>query len=327
MSVVDNHYLEDLAEVITRRILRKYSWLIELSRRHKVTLILLQEIMDFLEEIPKIKKEDEHLTLGLTVKNNQTAIGESFIKRDPFHISSFSRFGDLKNAVDGSSLCYVVDENGMVTIGQIPKEVQRENPKLTLQNVSSVYQTITFHLDDSNSEIYDCGRLMRINKKGIWIEPCTMSLDIFKTESFSSAILAQVLRVCMTMSEIGKSGIFVILKEDTPRFVSPMIKNYYFNKCAINEMSTNQIIQFAAIDGAVLLNAKGEMLDIGQKLEAPPSTLICKESGRGTRHNSAMNYSRVADCLVFVVSQEGPISVYHDGELFARCFGELFGDQ
>jgi hypothetical protein len=327
MSDGNNHYMEELAEVITRRVLRKYSWLIDLSRRHKISLILFQDIMDFLEEFPNLEKEEEPVSVGLTLKNAKTVLNEPFMNRTPFHISLYSNFADFKNAIDGNMLCYIVDEKGMVSIGQIPQELLKGNPRLTLLNLSSVFQTIAFHLYGSRSEIYDLGKIIRINRKGIWLIPCLMPLNDFENEGFPLNTLKLVFQLCEKMSELNKGGIFVITKADTPKFISPMIRNYNFRKCAIDQMNPNQVVELASIDGAVILNTKGEMVNIGQKLEAPPSTDCCKESGRGTKHNSALIYSKAVDCVIFVISQEGPISLYFKGALYARCFGELFGNQ
>lgn len=322
----NNDYMKDFAEVITRRILRKYSWLIELSRKHKINMILLQEIMDFLEEVPNLKKEGEPLSVGLIFKNKKTILQEPYINRDPFHISSLSHFADLKNAVDGSALCYIADENGLVTIGQIPKELLKENSRQTLQNLSCVYQTISFHVDNSTAEIYESGKILRIKRKGIWLVPCIIPLEDFDVEGFPSSLLELVFQLCNKMSELNKGGIFVIIKEDIPKFVSPMIKEYHFRKCKVDQMLPNQVIELASIDGAVILNTRGEIVNIGQKLEVLPSSDCCKESGRGTKHNSAMNYSKAVESVVFVVSVEGPISLYHKGERYARCFEALFGN-
>jgi hypothetical protein len=39
-----------------------------------------------------------------------------------------------------------------------------------------------------------------------------------------------------------------------------------------------------------------------------------------------MNYSKAVESVVFVVSVEGPISLYYKGERYARCFETLFGN-
>jgi hypothetical protein len=323
----NNHYMDDLAEIITRRVLRKYAWLIELSKKHSMRLLLLQEIMDFLDEIPGLKKEGETLSVGLILKNEQVKLEDPLIEREAFHISNFSNFLHLKNLVDGSTLCYLVDEKGMVTIRQIPKELQKENSRLTLQNISLKFQAIAFHVGESRSEIYGSGELVRINRKGVWIKPCTMPLENLDKEGFPLSLLKLVFQLCLKMSELNKGSTFAIIKDDYPKCCSPMIRNYHFRKSKIDQIPQSQVINFASIDGALILNVKNELVDVGQKLEPLLSTSSNKESGRGTRHNSAAMYSKEVDSVVFVVSEDGPISIYFRGELYARCFGELFGNE
>jgi hypothetical protein len=38
-------------------------------------------------------------------------------------------------------------------------------------------------------------------------------------------------------------------------------------------------------------------------------------------------YSNAVDSVIFVVSKDGPISIYFKGDIYARCFGELFGPE
>ena len=84
-------------------------------------------------------------------------------------------------------------------------------------------------------------------------------------------------------------------------------------------------INMASLDGAVIINTKGEVLKIGQKLDAPDVGSFYVGSGRGTRHNSASKYSKATKSPVFVISEDGPISLYYNGEMMGTCFQQLFG--
>lgn len=320
-----DQYNHALAEVVTSRFLRKYAWLIDPSRGHSVNLFLLQDIVDFLEEIPALKNEGEALNIGIIIKNKMVRMGKPFVQRAPFHISKRQNFLKLKNVVDGSKLCYSVDDKGMVTIGQIPKRVIKNNSRNTLLNASNVFQTIAFWVGECRSEIYDCGKILQLNRRGIWIKPHDMPLDDFDNQGFPVQLSRHILEICLEMSEQNKGGTFVIIRGGSAKFCCSMINDCQFKQCAVKDLPTDQIIKLASVDGAMILNTDNQLLNIGQKLEAPLGTMYEKEPGRGTRHNSAAAYSSAVHSLVFVISEDGPISLYFKGKLHKRCFGELFG--
>ncbi|MGD0405617.1 MAG: diadenylate cyclase [Candidatus Bathyarchaeia archaeon] len=325
MPALKSLYSDELAEIVTRRFLRKYDWLIKPSRKHSIELLLLQQIVDFLEEIPNLKKEGKSLSLALIIKNDQVILEPSLIKRNEFHISELSKFQDLRNIVDGNPLCYVMDKKGLVTIGQVPKELLKNSSRLTLQNISNKFNTIAFYLGSNILEIYESGKILRINRKGIWLKPIELPLQELGKIGFPGELLESVSEICLKMSYINKGCTFVIIKSNCPEYCQPMIRDYHFSKCKIGQLSLTQIINFASIDGAVILNINGEILDIGQRLIPPPTTSYVKESGRGTRHNSAAMYSNAVESVVVVVSEDGPISIYYKGDIYSRCFGEIFG--
>jgi hypothetical protein len=322
-----NQYTDELMQLVAIRFLRKYYWIIEPSRKHSIPIILLQNILDFLEEVPSLKKEGESLNLGLVVKNQKTELIDSFIEKKDFHISKFSNFLDLRSVVDGSLLCYLVDEAGLVKIERIPAELLKANACSTLQNVSLKFQTITFCVRESSSEIYDSGEMIRINRKGFWVKPCAMPLCNLDKEGFPLSLLELVFELCLKMSAMNKSGTFVILRDENSKHYSTMVSDCKFRKCKVDQLTQSDLINLATIDGAVIMSTDNNILTIGQRLEPPPSSGKYKESGRGTRHNSAALYSEIVDSVVFVVSNDGPVSLYFRGELYARCFDELFGFQ
>lgn len=321
-----NHdYVAELAEIVTRRFLRKYRWLIEPSRKHHVHPWLLQEALDVAEKIPTLRKEGQLIAVGMIIKNADVKLNKAIVNLGAFHVSKSANFLQLGDSIDGCHMCYIVDEAGMVTIGQIPKELVRETPQLTLRSVSNRFHTIAFFVGKSSSEVYDDGELIQISRKSIWMTPCNVQLENLEKEGFPKYLLERVFQLCIEMSETNKGCLFVVTKGDSLKHSSPMIKNCQFKKCKIDDVSKSQIISLASLDGALILNVGNELMAIGQRLDPPLSANCDTESGRGTRHNSAVRYSKAVDSVVFVVSEDGPISIYFRGSLYARCFAELFG--
>lgn len=74
------------------------------------------------------------------------------------------------------------------------------------------------------------------------------------------------------------------------------------------------------VDGAAILNRRGELIAIGAHLQTSAASHAKLRLGteRGTRHASARRYSfDHADIVAFVVSRDGPITIFVDGEELA----------
>lgn len=326
MSTQSNLYMNSLREFFLERFLDERYWLLELARKHSVSPILLQGIMESIDKIMRLRKEGEQICIGLVLSNKQLKMEQPLIEQKRFHMSKITKFMLLKSIVNGSTLCYVSDEKGMITIRRVPSKMSKKTSRQTLQNISQTFQTIAFYLTGVTEEIYDSGKLFRIYRHGVWMEPCVVPLAKLEAKGFPLDLLELVLGLCIELSESGKGSTFAIIKGDSPKYCSSMIKGCKFEKCVINTIPQKQILSFAELDGAIILNTKYEILNIGQKLgPPPPSKSYFREAGRGTRHDCASMYSCVVDSVVFVVSEDGPVSLYFNGGLSGRCFGELFG--
>lgn len=70
----------------------------------------------------------------------------------------------------------------------------------------------------------------------------------------------------------------------------------------------------SVVDGACLVGPTGEVQWIEAKLTSSDRAIRLVKAEGGLRHTSAKRYSfDDADCLVFVVSHDGPVTVYSDG--------------
>jgi DNA integrity scanning protein DisA with diadenylate cyclase activity len=80
------------------------------------------------------------------------------------------------------------------------------------------------------------------------------------------------------------------------------------------------------VDGAALLSADGSLLDVGLYLRASPSAYaaVVEDPTHGTRHSSARRFSfDNRRALVFVVSHDGPVTVYLKGRVVASIRSRL----
>ncbi len=318
--------LEEAAKNFLQAFLREYKWLGDIAEEHGVKLVVLQGLLQFLEKSPNLRKERELVSLGLVLDNKEVKLQQPLIAEPPFHISKTGKFAYLKNMVNGRMLCYLVNNNGMASIKEIPSDLNKGSALQTLQIVSQKFHTITIYSEGALTLVYSSGKIAQIRRDGYWIEPCVINFEQLSGEGFSDALLARILDICCLLSEKNKGGIFVVLADNEVKYCKPMVKECTFETRPINKIPDEQLIDFANIDGAVVLSNSGELLKIGQKLDAPDVGSYYVQSGRGTRHNSASKYSKATRSIAFVVSEDGPISVYFNGILIGECYQKLSGE-
>ena len=83
--------------------------------------------------------------------------------------------------------------------------------------------------------------------------------------------------------------------------------------------------EFAALDGAFVIDGDGVLEAAGVMVEAPDSRSIAIQSGFGTRHTAAAAFTRAHDCLAIVVSQSsGQVSLFRNGQMLALT-GKVIG--
>jgi DNA integrity scanning protein DisA with diadenylate cyclase activity len=83
--------------------------------------------------------------------------------------------------------------------------------------------------------------------------------------------------------------------------------------------------EFAALDGAFIVDGDGVLEAAGVMVDAPDSRSIALQSGFGTRHTAAAAFTRAYDCLVIVVSQSsGQVSLFRNGQMLALT-GKVIG--
>jgi DisA bacterial checkpoint controller nucleotide-binding len=75
----------------------------------------------------------------------------------------------------------------------------------------------------------------------------------------------------------------------------------------------------AQVDGAAVFDAEGVLRSLGVRLVPSPAAEQTVDAFRGTRHTSGRRYSRDDPrATVIAVSEDGPVSVMHDGAILGR---------
>jgi hypothetical protein len=283
--------------------------------------LILEAITDFLDEVLSLEKEGEELAVGLVIANPSLDLAAAPLSVARFFLREAKRFADLRSVADGKNIVYLVDDGGFVNLHSIPPDLVRPTADETLKELSSRYGTLCFCVSGGSIRVYSEGHLTRLKRKGTWLRPCEMNFERLEKDGYRRELLQKILFLCMDLSEREKGALFIIQKGDELRHCQPTMQ-LSFAKTPISTLPDDQIVKLAELDGAVIVSGDGFLLGVNQQL-TPPHAKFERIAGSGTRHNTASQYSAACDCIACVVSQDGPISLFYQGNVLARCFEEL----
>jgi hypothetical protein len=310
--------LEKFERLVFSRFMSEYDWLFPLAKKHRCSSILLEEIIRLVERSEYITSENARFSFSLAVENSGASLPPADLVVAPFHLTKPGRMADFKDIADGMNMCYRVDNNGLLHLVQIPMQYRKQNPDETMKELSAVIQTLTVYVGTTLARMYSEGVLVRTWRKGRWLQYPKAEFDEFVSAGYPIDLLSTVLAHCVKMSERSKGGIVIVQKGDTLESCESL-RDIQFSECELCQTPESQFIGYAEMDGAIMLSVKGRILAVAQRLK-------CGEAGGamgGTRHESASRYSAEHECIAFVISSDGPISIFSAGSLRQQFFAEL----
>ncbi|WP_170320006.1 CHAT domain-containing protein [Polyangium spumosum] len=148
--------------------------------------------------------------------------------------------------------------------------------------------------------------------------------DLAIGTSIDERVLLDVMQKAMVASDLSKGHIFVIRQKDgaEPR-LNPGYKNiaesdtHELKDKPVASVSPYEYLGLVEGDGAVILSHDGRTLAIGAKLAPSPDTQVLALSA-GTRHLSAQKITKESATVAIVVSDDGPVTIFHEGEVRFR---------
>lgn len=311
--------LQAFEKLFFRRFLKEYDWLIPLADKHQCSFSLIHEIVRLVEKSEHLTSENARFSFSLALENPRLSLSSASLVHKPFRLTKPGRLADFKDISDGMNVCYQIDSKGFLRLVQIPVQHRKNDADETMKELSGAIPTLTIYAGTTLARIYSQGVLVRTWRKGRWLENPKAEFDKLSSAGYPEPLLSTVLAHCVVMSEKSKGGIVIVQKGNTLESCE-CLKDIHFSECELCQTPMNQFIGYAEMDGAIILNVRGRILAVAQRLK-------CGKAGGGsmggTRHESACIYSAEHECTAFVVSSDGPISIFNGGSLWQRFFAEL----
>jgi DNA integrity scanning protein DisA with diadenylate cyclase activity len=145
----------------------------------------------------------------------------------------------------------------------------------------------------------------------------TLIEDLAATKGYNAALVKRVFRCAFQMSEenlgaiwlLGNAGL-ILQRSDAPE-ISSLATIISAN---IDQLTDRELVNFAKQDGATVIDTQGKFRGCMVLLRPGANTTAEIGPGKGARHSSAAKMSLEASCLAITVSQDGPITIYNNGE-------------
>jgi DNA integrity scanning protein DisA with diadenylate cyclase activity len=140
--------------------------------------------------------------------------------------------------------------------------------------------------------------------------------QLVREKGYHSALVERILRCAYQMSGENLGAIFLLGDAEfvLERSDASEIRSFAaFDSVDIDRLSDREVINFAKQDGAVVIDAQGQLQGCMAQLRPRPDTVAEIGPGKGGRHSAAAKMSTEAQCLAVTVSQDGPITLYEGG--------------
>jgi hypothetical protein len=294
-----------------------------------------------------VSKEEEGrpVSTGFFMGNRESLLSalptSSGLRIEKKGISDYS--GNLKHLfglIDGKVSVFVIGADGTVEGANLlpEKRVNSANAKTSCDfatHCDSLKDVPGFGLialgqfktaklffgENLHAEVYFSGKI------GDWayrsIEDIRLKLrPVVDQKRIDEGAVEKVINVAINMSNHRKGGTMIIgdhenvlLQSEAPR--------YWLEGINIKNLigtQENHIYNLATQEFALVIKSTGELGASSVRLlpKVPDDIKIDVTPSDGGRHRSAAEISACADCIAFVVSDDGPLSVFADGKRLIR---------
>lgn len=142
-------------------------------------------------------------------------------------------------------------------------------------------------------------------------------------------IVEKTLNISFEIMKEGKEGkphgaLFVlgdaenVMKHSQQLIINPLKGHSSKKRNILNEKNFETIKNFAQLDGATIINEKGEVVACGRYLNIYGNV---EQSGLGCRHLAGISISKTTDAIAIVVSSSKVVRVFKDGEEIFKIRG------
>jgi len=347
---VNEHELPSLSFVLVKSYPRAWQefWepVYSLSRSVGIDVNAALEVFRLVYECVSKEEEGRPLSTGFLVGDSEKLkdrlpnyVGIELPKQSIFEFAKTIR--PLFGLIDGYTSAFIVGKNGALEDARLmpgaPKEPDESSftyvefhgycdalrgvPGYGLVASGSLKTAKLFCDGRLHSEIYFSG------KAGQWVhrslEEIQQKLDRLASEKgIPSRVLYKIFTAAVTMSNHRKGGTMIVgdHEEVLRQSETPRLRLQEMNVLALKGRQERHLLNLATQEFSLVLSQEGEPIASSVRLMAKVPDHVKPEVGvtDGGRHRSAAEISASTNSVAFVVSDDGPITVYSEGKRILR---------
>jgi len=240
----------------------------------------------------------------------------------------------LSSIVNGLTMGFLFGTDGRVhSIRKVNIDLSGEFPVSRLvRGINRRYAILSKMTDAMIFFITSAGNRVKVFGNGVMVgryingdwEPTDFDafeevlMKVAEDKGILPEMIEKVGRTAVKMSDLNEGGIFVFfddLKKIRDRYNDSLKRlSIDIDIDSIRDLTDDELINFAKEDGAVLIDNKGNLHTFMAFLNPKRQDITDYEMGIGTRHFNARALSKDIGCACIVISQDGIITVYCDGD-------------
>lgn len=350
MTGLNEHELPSLSFVLVKGYPRAWRefWepVYSLSRNLGIDVNAVLEVFKLVHECVSKEEEGRPLSTGFLIGDAEKLkerlpdlVGMELRKQSIFELTKTIR--SLFGLVDGYTSAFIVGKNGTVEDARLLPgappdpdessftyvefngycEALKDSPGYGLV-ASGLFKTAKlFHDGDLRAEVYFSGKV------GDWVHrslgEVKEKLDRVASEKgIDPRVLYRIFTTAITMSNHRKGGTMIVGDHDNvlSQAEPPRFRLHEANVLALKGRQERHLFNLATQEFALVVSREGEPKASSVRLMARVPDTVKPEVGvaDGGRHRSAAEISASTQCIAFVVSDDGPITVYDGGKRILR---------
>lgn len=259
--------------------------------------------------------------------------GKLFFQVEPcYNVKELDNISLLSQIVDGVDGAMVVSPSGEI----IGCHLFRSDHEIFIDSVLPIYHNaaiaskeangiLILFLGNNNAIIFHNGNLILSMKNSKWFikEQLKERLQLEINHKLKENLISKILHVCSWLSSSQKGALFTL--GDSIKVLEYAGKKgpdeYRWEKINAFSCDTRALFSIAKQDGATIIDKDGNLVGSMVILRPPADSIGKEEKSKGARHDSASKISAVTNALAICVSEDGPITVYSEGQVILRIHG------
>ncbi len=299
---------------------------------------VLESLLDLIRCLRDLRHEKEPVRSAIHLVPNEVSgdlLGNRiFQAASDTTIESESRIKALANMTDGIDGGIVIKSNGTVIgnfIYPANSEIKDFFLPLAYQKAAAASNTsgglILVFLADNRIAIFHHGNRVLWYRGAAW-HLQTIDIDrgireLSNRHNIEFPILLRIIHTAFQLLDSGHGSLITVgdhlrvLEHSDP----PKTDHIEWVPMDLSTTPMEGLIGVMSQDGATIISGGGEIVQAMTTLRPPAGLVIKEETGRGTKHSTAVTISKITDALCIAISVDGRITVYSKGEIAFKVMG------